>query len=170
MKNNIGLILYLVSFNVFAEQYCASIDNVPRTTPNVRFEDNNGLISDVYTNLMWTKCSIGLTGINCETGTANTYTWKQGLDYSESIIFNSYNDWRIPNVKELRTIVEVNCISPSINPNYFPNTSSVRYWTSTPDISNPDHAWVVSFHDGSSSRNGSPKDGSRPIRLVRDIN
>lgn len=40
-----------------------------------------------------------------------------------------YNDWRLPNKDELLSIVDLD-YTPTVNPNYFPNTIPEYYWTS----------------------------------------
>jgi len=61
-----------------------------------------------------------------------------GGNNSESFInnlnasnFGGSNDWRMPNPNELACIVNYDNNSPSINIDYFPNTKSGKYWSST---------------------------------------
>ncbi|GHA03585.1 hypothetical protein GCM10008090_10890 [Arenicella chitinivorans] len=44
-----------------------------------------------------------------------------------------FSDWRIPHIKELSTLVDRGkSIGPTIDTDYFPNTMSHYYWSSTP--------------------------------------
>ncbi|MCI5142692.1 MAG: DUF1566 domain-containing protein [Candidatus Electrothrix sp. ATG1] len=61
----------------------------------------------------------------------------------------------VPNIRELSTIVEVQCISPAINLDRFPNDETgVNTWSGTPrayccpEDDGTDSAWKVSFENG----------------------
>ena len=76
------------------------------------------------------------------------------------------SDWRLPSKQELLSIVNNNNVSPAIDSNYFPNSQSSYYWSSSPFASNSYLAWCVGFSsDG--SVNGANKHDSIYIRLVR---
>ncbi|MCP4708196.1 MAG: DUF1566 domain-containing protein, partial [Planctomycetes bacterium] len=61
-----------------------------------KFVDNgDGTVTDHATGLTWTKADSG-----------RTKTWEQALKYAEDLIYAGYNDWRLPNVKELQSIVD----------------------------------------------------------------
>ena len=60
------------------------------------------------------------------------------------------NDWRMPSVNELVSIVDFGRISPAIDPTYFPNTLPPAqpgyvyyYWSATPDAGKPGSAWLI---------------------------
>jgi hypothetical protein len=75
-----------------------------------------------------------------------------------------HNDWRLPNVSELSTLLNRVQI-PTINLVYFPNTVSKKYWSSS-TYTNNGYAWVMDLASGSS--NYSMKSFSNnSIRLVR---
>ncbi len=60
------------------------------------FKDNNdGTISDKATGLMWMRSDSG-KGMN----------WKEALAYAENSSFAGFNDWRLPNAKELQYLVD----------------------------------------------------------------
>jgi len=61
-----------------------------------QFEDNgDGTITDNATGLMWMKDDNG-TGVN----------WENALSYTEDFEYAGYTDWRLPNAKELQSIVD----------------------------------------------------------------
>ena len=75
------------------------------------------------------------------------------------------NDWRLPTRESLRSIASYDRVSPAIDTDYFPQTSSSWYWSSSPDANYNSHSWIVSFNYGYD--NGSHKSHSRNVRLVR---
>jgi len=118
-------------------------------TLNPSFTDNgNETITDNNTNLMWQKCSRGLSGAGCATGTVVTNYWADALSYCEGLNFAGQTDWRLPNVKELQSIVNYQNYSPAIDTTYFPATQSAYYWSGTTYGDNPASAWYVNFYDG----------------------
>lgn len=131
MKKFITVVCFVIPINVFA-QTC--VDNVAETTPNSRFNiQNNGTVNDLETGLIWMRCSIGQDwdGSTC-TGNATSFSWREALNTSQETSFAEHTDWRLPNVKELLSIVEDACYSPSINLYVFPGAKIYRFWSSTP--------------------------------------
>ena len=63
---------------------------------------------------------------------------------------NTEGGWRLPNIKELRSLVERSCFSPSVNERIFPNTVAGFYLSSSPTIWAGDAGlnWIISFSDG----------------------
>ena len=108
-------------------------------TPNERFEDlQNGTVLDRNTQLVWKKCAEGqsynsITG-NCD-GEARLFVSNEALAFVENINntgFAGHTDWRVPNIKELQSIIESSCVNPAINITAFRNTPSGYFRTSTP--------------------------------------
>lgn len=104
------------------------------------FIDNgDGTISDLATGLMWQKADDG-KGRN----------WEEALLYAENLKLASYSDWRLPNAKELQSIVDYSRApqttnSPAIDPVF--ETSKITdpngnpqypyFWTSTTHLDGP---------------------------------
>jgi len=134
--------------------YGTALDDADYTSANsftcdMSFADNNdGTITDNCTGLMWNKCLQGLSGTSCQTGTASTTYWEEAKVSCEDSTSSNYSDWRLPNVKELMSIVNYQNSSPAINATYFPATVSGDYWSSTTYKPNTANAWRVSFTDG----------------------
>ena len=127
------------------------IDYIPNTTPDERYTlHGDGTVTDTATGLQWQRCSLGQSwdGRTC-IGSASTYTWQQALQQAEDDGFAAYSDWRVPNRKELLSIVAYDRYKPAINSNVFPTASSDRYWSSSPNVSNSSGAWLVYFDYGS---------------------
>jgi hypothetical protein len=113
-----------------------------------QFVDNqDGTITDEATGLMW---------MQSDTGTA--MEWEDALAYAENATTGGYVDWRLPNVKELQSIVDYSGRLPAIDPLFdcTPITNEAGepdfgyYWTSTSaqfSSSKPGYyyAWYVAF-------------------------
>jgi hypothetical protein len=112
---------------------------------------SNGLAQDKTTGLMWMRCAYGQTwdSVNSTcTGNAVELTWQDALQASEQMTEGGYTDWRLPNVKELATIVEKRCTDPAVNATLFPATPADNFWTSTTVTGSGSWAWSVAFYNG----------------------
>ena len=76
-----------------------------------------------------------------------------------------FTDWRVPDIEELRSIVDYSRTNPSIDINYFPNTRSHWYWSASPYADVSDYAWLLYFFYGSGYDNYRIYDSH--VRLVR---
>lgn len=145
----------------------ACLTNVP-AQPATRFQVAQGLVTDTLTGLMWQQCSVGQTYADgtC-TNAANLVTWYTASSQALAAIDFGFADWRLPNRKELESIVDFACINPALNSTVFPATPSARYWSSSPYLTSNGFAWSVSFHDGQVfAQNGSE---TAAVRLVRTL-
>ncbi|MCP4704264.1 MAG: DUF1566 domain-containing protein, partial [candidate division Zixibacteria bacterium] len=142
------------------------------------FVDNgNGTIMDSATGLMWQQ-SDSIKGMN----------WKDALKYAENLELGGHDDWRLPNAKELQSIVDYSRSpdttgSPAVDPVF--KTSSILneagkkdypyYWSSTTHLDGPTpeknavyiafgtamgkmHGSIMDVH-GSGSQRSDPKTG-----------
>lgn len=146
----------MLSLGLFANTYVFAqtcLSDAPETAPTANFTNNgDGTITDNTTGLMWMQCSLGQTfsNGNC-TGDAQTYNWQEALQAAHGYQFASLDGWRIPNVKELSSLTERQCVRPAINETLFPNTPSDDFWSSTPSLADQQRAWVVAFFNSSNS-------------------
>jgi len=116
---------------------------------NLAFEDHsNGAVTDLDTGLMWAKCSLGQSGDDCGTGEASTVTWQAALDQAEAATLSGFEDWRVPTIKELLSLVDYDAFEPAIDTQVFPQTGLGLYWSSSTTLNNPEFAWRVYFHYG----------------------
>ncbi len=111
-----------------------------------RFVDNgNGTVTDLATGLMWQQAD-SASGMN----------WEDGLSYCEDLSLGGFDDWRMPNAKELQSIVDytrspdttgsaaidpVFSVSPIIDEGGL--TNYPFFWTSTTHEDGPTDSYAV---------------------------
>ena len=152
-------------------QTCLTASQYPDEWADSRYTVNAaaGTVLDTQSNLMWMRCSLGqtLTSPTCA-GAATTYNWNAALAQpiaTNNTGFAGFNDWRLPNIKELASIAALNCDSPAINETIFPATVALSYWSASPYADNANDAWQVNFFDGPDIAGS--RTINRRVRLVR---
>ncbi len=145
--------------------------------------NEDGTITDNASGLMWLEVDLGVA-----------VDWEEALSLAENSTFAGYDDWRLPDVKELQSIVSYDGSYPAINQEYFTCTElseneNYYYWTSTSAYFSEmapeyDSAWYVAFgytSHGAGAVRFSPKyEGSdaisegednilNSVRLVRNV-
>jgi hypothetical protein len=153
-------------------QAATCVDQKKASAPDGRYQDNaDGTITDILHGLEWKRCSEGQNGSDCSTGTASLMNWQQALQLVESLNtsggYAGHTDWRLPNLKELATLIENQCMQPAINETLFPEAQPFWYWTSSANLTSTsdNSTWQIDFDIGrqfSGSRNGQAH-----VRLVR---
>lgn len=167
MKKILSVVLVLLSSSVFS-QTC--LETIGPSIDVDNFTDNNdGTVTDNRLGLTWMRCSLGQTweNSNCS-GDAMVLNWQQALVAAHGYEYAGKNGWRVPNVKELASITERQCVRPAVNQYLFPNTPADDFWTSTPAIADQQRAWVIAFFNSSNSIKD--KNAFVYTRLVRTAN
>lgn len=169
-----GLIflLFCLMAGMVQAQTCQP-ESIPASTPDSQLQDNgDGTITDRKTGLIWKQCVEGLSGPDCASGTAEHLTWPQALQRAQTVNrsggFAGFSDWRVPNFKELSSLVEHQCAEPAINLTRFPNTGSGAVWSSSAVAPANAIVWGVNFDSGDSYLNFLYNSyNSYQLRLVR---
>lgn len=113
-----------------------------------RFIDNgDGTITDNASGLMWVKDPSQLGGAFGTPGNPSLMKWNNAIDECLALSYAGHNDWRLPNVKELITIIDYGTKDPSIDENFFV-CITYPYWSSTTYFGVTSGAWYVYFHHG----------------------
>lgn len=111
-------------------------------------EPGQPVVLDAATALVWQGCAAGRTGRDCDTGAATLDTWDQAASDCASLVWAGFDDWRLPDVKELASLLDTRVRSPAIDAVAFPGTPVGWYWSSTPWVFDPPSVWQVNFSSG----------------------
>lgn len=128
---------------------------------NMFVNNGDGTITDLSTGLMWMKYDSGF--YNLGPAGNGAMDWETALKYCESLQYAGYDDWRLPDTKQLHSIVDYSrgpdiTDSPAIDPVFkctpIVNMAGLKdwgyYWTSTP-FSSRDISIYISFGRGMGS-------------------
>jgi hypothetical protein len=108
----------------------------PQTVPTLADSGVGGVV-DSATGLMWQKGGPPLYDLS--------YTWEGALNYCQGISDGGFSDWRLPNIKELSSLVDDTRNSPPIDKALFPNARQWKYWSSTTMSNYESYSWVGNF-------------------------
>ncbi len=188
---NKKLLLYVLGVSISISTVNVLADNTPScdigaqenpsiTATTAHLTDNHdGTISDSKTGLIWKKCVEGsawntVGSEQCLGVDQDTFTWEEALQHVQNVNTGaggenfSQTDWRLPNIKELASIVELRCSLPAINITIFPDSlSSISniFWSSSPYAPVSGGAWNVDFESGDDGMFSMR--GTLHVRLVR---
>ncbi len=133
-----------------------------------RFADNrDGTVTDACTGLMWQRKTAAPTPGGVHDPDRNGWmNWEQALDYCAALgevpgidqAFDGagYTDWRLPNVRELQSLIDFSRRSPALPPEFEirsdPTAPAMWYASSTPGVLDDEsrkYFWMVSLAYGS---------------------
>jgi len=104
------------------------------TTLVAEFTKNGDVVTDSISGLMWQDIS-----------NSTTYTQPNAITYCEGATTGGYSDWRLPNIYELQSIVDITkSTAPTIYAT-FQNTVSSYYWCSTLRAADSTYAYEIGF-------------------------
>jgi hypothetical protein len=142
--------------------------------PVLSYTDNrDATFTDNNTLLMWEKKVAGGSFGTCDLtanlhGADTTCTWAEATGAWIAAVnatnLGGHHDWRIPNVKELQSLIDYGSINPAFS--FQDATANGTHWSSTSLATASSNAWYVDF--GSGSVNNLDKGLSRRVRAVRD--
>ena len=146
--------------HVWPVRTASSIDLIPRTGQNLsyyagddgalksgrvwpekRFYDHgNGTVTDRLSGLMWAK------NANLLHGRGKWLEAKKFIMRLNAKEYCGYMDWRLPEVKDFRALIDYSRKNPVI-PDHHPFLYPVSgiYWSSEPNVQNSNYVWCVNM-------------------------
>ena len=128
--------------------------------PEPRFTEEGECVRDNLTDLMWTKTANVAT---------SPVTWKAALDAANNLNNCGYLDWRLPNRKELLSLIDRSQSYPALPADHpFTGVQSQGYWTSSTYAPRTKYGWAIITEYGHGDyvgKNGS--DGRYYVWAVR---
>jgi hypothetical protein len=119
--------------------YCLYVRGAQAYGVNDLVDNGDGTVTDRTTGLMWQQGDSG-KGLN----------WQEALAYAEGLELAGHDDWRLPNVKELESLVDYTrapdatgsaAISPLLHCTPITNEAGLAdfpwYWSSTTHLDGP---------------------------------
>jgi hypothetical protein len=113
------------------------------------------MVKDPRTGLLWEDTPHTTTKI----------THPKAQAYCRDLKLGGYDDWRLPTVKELLSIVDYTRYKPALPTAFAYVEEEGFYWSSTVYADDSDEYWGVNFKDGASSEAAEYYD--RYVRCVR---
>ncbi|MCM8780542.1 MAG: DUF1566 domain-containing protein [Candidatus Omnitrophica bacterium] len=125
------------------------------------FRDNgDGTVTDLNTGLMWKKEE------------SPELNWEEAMRYCQELDLAGYNDWYLPSIKEIATLIDLSFKDSCwYHKDFFPNVKTLPqgfYWASTTYADT--FGWGVNFQFGYDGYYAGKREGRYPFRPVRRIN
>lgn len=101
--------------------------------PRFTIDATSNCITDNLTGLTWVR-----------EHPDGAFTWQAALDYANNLDLCGATDWRLPNRKELRSLINAGTYSlPWLSEQGFLNINPGDYWTSSTVAGSPAEAWMM---------------------------
>ena len=139
----------------------------------LRLQRDGPVARDYINKLEWMRCSVGQ---HWEKETCVGEVLMLSVPEAQEVVQRFSNleggRWRLPNVKELQTIVtkvenRPDDFEPNIDQETFPNTFAGPYWSSDQSFYSKQYQWSVNFFTGQSYNRFFPYQ-KLAVRLVRE--
>ncbi len=109
--------------------------------PNIlwaeRFTKNGEIVYDSKTELYWQSKPSN-----------KKFNWSSAKNYCSNLTYEGKSDWRLPNIDELKSLVDYSRYKPAIATNLIDIKIDDWYWSSSKYVNDSSSAWVVLFDDG----------------------
>ncbi|KJR43503.1 protein of unknown function DUF1566 [Candidatus Magnetoovum chiemensis] len=122
----------------FSITYCDASAPCSDQSADCDSDSTTDVVTDNLTGLMWPR-----------NGNHGTMVWNSAIDYASSYTLCGYDDWHLPNVNELESLInwENGAYSTWLNDQGFVNGQNAHYWTATTYAGNLSEALnVYLFH------------------------
>jgi len=121
--------------------------------------------------LLWRRCPVGWNwdGGECVSATPQARSWSATLTQVAGFTENAWSDWRLPNIKELNSIIERRCSNPAVDTRVFPVVPTGDLWSASPVEGDPTSVWTALLNTASGGDAGSGGVDLGFAFIVRDV-
>jgi hypothetical protein len=129
------------------------------------------VVTDWALGRIWQGCNLGRTGTDCATGSSTAVaTWEQALAECESLSYGGYDDWRLPDLQELFSLlILTRTTGPFLDTDAFLLAASMITWSSTTYAPEPDRAITPRFDYTEIFPNLKAGGGWNSVRCIRNL-
>lgn len=103
------------------------------STTDTWFDSDNGTVTDVATGLVWQQ-QPHIVGLD----------YSMAITYCQTLNLASKSDWRLPQIKELTSMID-HRKSSSAHDSAFGVGTQINFWSATPQSNDSTRAWQVDF-------------------------
>lgn len=146
------MFLVILSISVFEAD---TISDKAIKTTTLKRDATKEIVIDTVTNLIWQ---------DDKSAKSIKKDWYKAKSYCETLTHAGFNDWYLPNINELSSIVDTTKYNPAIKEG-FENITPSSYWSSSQSISHAKSAISIYFKGGASY--DYLKRDNRNVRCVR---
>jgi len=153
---------YSVDFNAgqWGKSYMSAENNVRcvrggAIPESVYVNNGDGTVRDSTTGLVWERA-----------GSDANMTWKDALAYCENRDTGGKTEWRLPNKKELETLILDSADEMPISPEFIEPDPGRRYWSGSPYVGPRAESWRVDFDAAKASYYGNLRNYMYYVRCV----
>jgi len=137
------------------------------TTFSYERDEELGIVTDLKTNLFWQD------DYRDNNNSVKKASFSDALNYCEALTLGNREDWRLPNITELYSLVDKTKQYPSTDA-IFQKIVASYYWSSTAEMQeldyqddNPSFKWGVGFDFGDDGTWFDAETGEHYVRCVR---
>lgn len=107
--------------------------------PSYTRDSETGIVTDHVTGIMWQDNVL-----------SPAMNWATAVETCESLSLGGYDDWRLPIIEELESIVDYGRSSLAVDP-IFVNTAEKTYWSYTTYTAYTPSIWSINYSHGSTN-------------------
>jgi hypothetical protein len=88
------------------------------------------------------------TGLEWQCESPGEMTWQAALEYADSLSLDGKNDWRLPTLSDLETLLDRSVLYYELRPimrEEVPFRDTLSYWTATTFEDHTNNAWIIMF-------------------------
>lgn len=103
-----------------------------------RLHDNgDGTLTDEITGLVWQQQP-----------TEEMFNWDSAAEYCDGLSLAGHGDWRLPTIRELRSLSDDRIVEPSFSKQQLPGAGAAEWWSATLQANRPERAWYLDSRTG----------------------